>query len=524
MTRGELALCYYKTPSSKEKSGWIFLSDVTSVTEENGEGDEGSSSGMSNVASTGLGNGYKWIHVCHPSRTYKLRCEDWNEQNLWMKTLRQICHTHLDRKKLPVELEKNQDGHESSSDLECTKGEKVLVSSVSIKKATKTKLQPASPTYEKERSHSNNEFDILSSAKRSSNGEKNHKAEIEFIRDITAGVNDGSKLKLKDVDDLPILDHKYHCHHDKLVQEREDNLLFDSGTPTYHEIITKSGIEQHSLYHVDSNNAKMVRDETGVSKGDGGESNTNLKHLYNPPCLSTNVRYETYLDEKDGRGDSWTSHSCLDVSSHDTGETIHKRIERAIKKSSNQQDKVSGSNVNEGNTNKSTSIIDKDIDAESKVNGRVVDTDSAMITKVEEFPQSDDDESQTSCFVTPKSRLPEDVEKLNHDEISPPLSRRGTSKETPSIGTVLFDRDVLTLHRNGHDHEEDEDLGCNGKMLNIEDTFQTPEKNFSMNDWDLEHEERYSGSKNKTNKNINESFDTDCSYRPDENFVEENWD
>ena len=58
----EWALCYYKTDTSKEKNGWLFLADVKSVYQDKIE---------------------QWITVVHPSKTYKLRAPSHVEHKKW---------------------------------------------------------------------------------------------------------------------------------------------------------------------------------------------------------------------------------------------------------------------------------------------------------------------------------------------------------------------------------------------------------------------------------------------------------
>jgi hypothetical protein len=69
--RPELILSYYKSPKSKEKSGWIFLSDVSSVSED--------------AAS-------HYMILVHPSRTYRLRALGRNQHDVWLDTLCALCN------------------------------------------------------------------------------------------------------------------------------------------------------------------------------------------------------------------------------------------------------------------------------------------------------------------------------------------------------------------------------------------------------------------------------------------------
>ena len=66
----DLALCYYKSSTSRERSGWIFLSDVISV---------------------GTDPVDRWVEVRHPSRTYRLRASDKAVQRRWLDALRALC-------------------------------------------------------------------------------------------------------------------------------------------------------------------------------------------------------------------------------------------------------------------------------------------------------------------------------------------------------------------------------------------------------------------------------------------------
>ena len=67
----EYILSYYNSPKSKEKSGWIFLSDVTNVTED---------------------AACHYIILAHPSRTFRLRAIDRNEHEKWFDTFCQLCN------------------------------------------------------------------------------------------------------------------------------------------------------------------------------------------------------------------------------------------------------------------------------------------------------------------------------------------------------------------------------------------------------------------------------------------------
>ena len=66
----ELALCYYKTSTSRDRNGWFFLADVTSLNQDE----------------TG-----KWITIVHPTRTYKLKAPNHKEHLKWFTTLFEYC-------------------------------------------------------------------------------------------------------------------------------------------------------------------------------------------------------------------------------------------------------------------------------------------------------------------------------------------------------------------------------------------------------------------------------------------------
>ena len=65
-----LALCYYKTPTSHARSGWFYLSGVQSIEEDTVD---------------------RWITIRHPSRTYRLRAPDHAQHNMWYQALTKIC-------------------------------------------------------------------------------------------------------------------------------------------------------------------------------------------------------------------------------------------------------------------------------------------------------------------------------------------------------------------------------------------------------------------------------------------------
>jgi len=66
----ELALCYYKNPTSSDQCGWIFLSDVESVEQ--------------NIVQ-------RWITISHPSRTYRLQASDHVQHARWYTVLSKHC-------------------------------------------------------------------------------------------------------------------------------------------------------------------------------------------------------------------------------------------------------------------------------------------------------------------------------------------------------------------------------------------------------------------------------------------------
>lgn len=510
MEKGELALCYYKSPSSREKSGWIFLSDVTNVVEKYDEGT--SSTGKdpdrekSGISYDSIyGNGFKWIHVCHPSRTYKLLSEDVNEYNLWFKTLRQICQIG----------ESNQCHEEGGANLMNLEN----ISPVIKVKANKTVLQPASPTYEKEHSSFNESTTSI---------EKNHEAEIEFIREITS-----SKIKKANNDiDHPISHRKFHFHNEKLVEEKAYNLDIDSCTPSYHEIITKSGIEQHTLlsmpgneplhFHTSSttNNSKaLMVDQHNVASIDDREG--------------TGAHDADIQQQQQGeRSENWKTDHRLDYSlnnSYDANETIHKRIERAILNPNNHDNKFT-SNPPDDETLNNTSYRDQS-DSMPKIDDKAMDSNTATITMVEELSFGDDDDSERSDFVTPKSHVHDELADMNDD--NSPENEDKMLREI-QIGSVSLRKDVLSLkhHDFNDDEEESKDMmqrNENSTSMMESDRFETPDKDFLMNDWDENEHQSYSARRCKLDNSPSgqqpcESIDSDCSYRPDENFVEDEWD
>ncbi len=193
----ELVLCYYKTASSKDKSGWIFLSDVTSVT------DKVEDNGNAPIS---------WIHVCHPSRTFKLRGESPIDHSLWLTTLKQVCNLQTEEN-VPVDNEDKRDN------LNCVLSSRNL-------------FQPAAATYEKE-----NHFSFESKNSIDNMTNVDHEAEIDFMRRMA-----NSQLSN---DNKP---RKKIYHHNSKVTEEEDIATKESSilSPSYNEMVT-NGIEQHTV-------------------------------------------------------------------------------------------------------------------------------------------------------------------------------------------------------------------------------------------------------------------------------------
>jgi len=69
--RGELALCYYTSTTAKIPSGWLFLADVESIAVDN------------------VG---RWITLEHPSRCYRLKAPHHELHSLWYSTLSKLCY------------------------------------------------------------------------------------------------------------------------------------------------------------------------------------------------------------------------------------------------------------------------------------------------------------------------------------------------------------------------------------------------------------------------------------------------
>ena len=509
MEKGELALCYYKSPSSREKSGWIFLSDVTDVVEKYGEGrtEKDQDRDKSGISYDSIfGNGFKWIHVCHPRRTYKLRSDDVNEYNLWTKTLRQICQIG--------ELHHSQEERGAILDLEDA-------SSATKAKTNKTVLQPASPTYEKEHSS------FTESNTTTTSIEKNHEAEIEFIREITSSKDTKAK---KDVDN-PFSHRKFHFHNEKLVEENGDNLDIDTYPLSYHEIITKSGIEQHTLLskpgngQLDFNNSPtnsnpkaLMVDQHGVASIDGGEG-------------TETHDTDTDMQQQVEGLENWKTDHRLDYSlnnSYVANETIHKRIERAIL-NPNIHENTSTSNPASESLNNTFDRYQSE--SMLKTDDKVMDSNTATITMVEELSFADDDNSERGDFVTPKSHVYDELVGMNDDNS---LKNDDKMLREIQIGSDMLRKDVLSLNHNDFNNVEGESkdniqLNENSISMMESDRFETLNKDFLMNDWDENEHESYSGREYKSDDSPYgqqpcESFDSDCSYRPDENFVEEEWD
>jgi len=66
----ELALCYYKRSSDQESSGWMFLNDVLSITQDAGT---------------------RWITIEHPSRILRIQSPTPAQHRVWFSALSKSC-------------------------------------------------------------------------------------------------------------------------------------------------------------------------------------------------------------------------------------------------------------------------------------------------------------------------------------------------------------------------------------------------------------------------------------------------
>lgn len=70
---GELAMCYYKSQTSSEPCGWIFLSDIEAVKQD--------------PISC-------WLTICHPSRTYRIQAPERHQHQRWFSALSILCSSN----------------------------------------------------------------------------------------------------------------------------------------------------------------------------------------------------------------------------------------------------------------------------------------------------------------------------------------------------------------------------------------------------------------------------------------------
>ena len=479
----ELALCYYKTPSSKDRSGWVFLSDVTNIREE-----------FEQVGT----NTNSWIQVIHPMRVFKLRGINHRDHLLWLTTLREICNhgMHGDD-----DIEKDNEGSSAAALEERQSDENSLLG------GWNKRLEPARATYQGKQDLSYNTKHV----------ERDHEAEIDFIRQLTSSS--------KKNDDSPCYNDTYHHHNNKLIElesKGEENAPF---SPTYHEIITKSGIEQHILLPSDESsftfnklldedaktaqntiqNVSNISDDTcnnvypmSTLWNDDQNESKNNQHITNS---IQNIHDE--IDEEESKSTStpvMKNDHRLDqnTNANDADEPIHKRLGRAIL--SNHEDDPEEKNIFVCNN-----VSNKHCHERNEQEISVIDSnDVAAITMVEQVSFDNKSTGSTEdSFVTSNTKLDqitddgegkEDMTYFQHNQIQ--------------LGDISFENDVLSLN---HNH--------NNKGI---DDFVPPDKDFMINDWDKEQNSNSEAKQEENQGNV--SFETNCSFLPDSNFVDEDWD
>ena len=416
----DLALCYYKTPSSTEKSGWIFLADVKGIAE---------------IIDQHMNNPNVWIHIIHPSRVFKLHAVDAHDHTLWIRTLRHICNVD-------------------------TNGDIIEKATFSNPADESKVLEAASATYV------HDDFSYNETKRPLGIIEKDHEAEMNFMKQITSANNGIGSLEHSRKDSI-------ECSYDI---ETEKCIPW---SPT------------HSIHTLDDSPYERVISVTSEKTDDGFIDNDsgNIK--------TSSQTEETKLCTKNPIGASPNvikDHRLLPiVNSSDMNGSIHKRIERAILE------------TNQEVQDKQNHIESRELGSEIPA---LVKTNPEIVTMVENFTydrQSSETSSKES-FITNDSDL--DMSML--DQATDMETRKSSTSRQLKLGDILFKNDVLSLNHEMGDSHTKRSFVCE----------ETADIDFVMSDWDdnLNLEESTLHEKSET------SFETGCSYRPDENFVDEDWD
>lgn len=437
--KDEFALCYYKTPASTEKSGWIFLSDVI------------------NLSEIVVGNSC-WIHINHPIRLFKLKVVNQDHHSLWLTTLQRLCglDSFYDKSRaLKDDDEKNINvfGREMKS------------------------LEPAAVTYESENVYNHDSSSPTLIA------EKNHKAQMDFIRELNEPKDNG----LGDSKNAPTSENIFHHNSDIVEEEKEVHTNEMSlASPLCHEIVTTTGIEQHTVLspfksclshnetHFCSSQMSLideVQDEHEIPRG-----------LY-----SLNHPVGSYAQEIDHRLQQNDKAYIGD-------ETICKRLGRAILEP----------------TPVSYLVETKD--------GDNVVVDGATNTMVEKL-SIDEAESSKECDLTSdinyidehKNSWFEETQRCNNAEKGTDLQLhlfQCRDEDIDGRDEDLDDNDWLDLNEN-----------LDEERRNIDSS--SPDKEKISSQWDDEESLQSDPGRRRKEQF---SFETDCSYLPDDNFVEEDWD
>lgn len=455
----ELALCYYKTPSSKDRSGWVFLSDVTNIREELEQ----------------VGNStYNWIQVIHPTRVFKLRGIDHRDHISWLTTLHQVCNCGADEDDIE---EDNEGATERQNDMNGILG------------GSHKTLEPARATYSKKYESYNITKDI----------ERDHEAEIDFIRQLTS-TSKGN--------DNPAYE-TYNHHNNNLIELESREEEKESFSPAYHEIITKSGIEQHVL---------LPSDETSFAKSKliDKEAETDQNIIQNISNCRGNWNDDQHQDKNKQHivGSTLHSHDGLDdeeseststpvmkndhrlhqnTNANDADEPIHKRLGRAIL-SNHEVSEETTIFVHNNASDKNCHESDEQISP--------MDSSDVAITMVEQVSFDDESTGTEDSFVTSNTKLDQITDDGDGKE-----GMDYFEQNKLQLGEISFEHDILSLN---HHHNNQGDDDC-----------VPPDQDFMNNDWDKGHN---SISESIPIQQENISFETNCSFLPDSNFVDEDWD
>ncbi len=522
----ELTLSYYKSPSSRDRSGWIFLSDVTNVSEKID------------------GSNRKWIQVSHPKRTFKFRGLDQREHDLWMKTLCQLCN-------LKVNKEESGSGSDDALGITSVTGSVCGGNGNESTFIGCKPLEPAEATYKKENLsyHESNSSVLHGRAT-----ERNHEAEIDFLRELTSEKQEDNVDPDPDPDPNPNPETYYYWQNEKVVveekvqvQEKEAGVPFQPSS-FRGEIFTQSAIEQYSHTLLSQSTSGSKPEKIPLKNDDiNRHEDEDICVVSNDHLLPANVKvnvndvplttkYESEEAEKrfdqptslSSTGNSNTDHRMLqNINANCADGTIHMRLERAMLEQpciiKEREDSVTN---NCGDVADSRPITDTSKSTDENV----------IATMVQEI--SIDDEDSDSSFATSQSKLDD-----NSDSGRTMQALNGNTEEENNyfsynsllqLGDVSFDNDVLSLNHSLNEVKKSDAIPVSAvqreKHSNDEfhDSFLSPDEDFVQNNWDEEKSSRSVSpmllKKQQLCTPVENSFDTDCSFRPDKDFVDADWD